>query len=218
MRGPPRGRLLSSFLPLEEDEDKLARLKDERYKTEKSIVPLSLLGRCRTKSSQIDWTRPDRGSSAPFGTKIMHNSYEREGNRSPHVHLCSDAGSSNCVRPPGTYPIPQPSLRLPPTATLSTSNPRETLHDLGEGLSENCGESFAVHWFWLDLGRTYGNLMVQDQADSDVWRIIWWDSLEDLISHATHLFTPFIGDVEENQKISEHALGLHRQQCDLPPG
>ena len=107
------------------------------------------------------------------------------------------------------------SPRCSPTATLLMSNLRETLGDLAGKLSEeNCDEYFPHYRFLLDLGCARGRLTVQDQVDDDMWRIARTDFSKDLINLTTHLFIRFIGDIEADQKISGHTLGLHRRYCE----
>jgi len=103
---------------------------------------------------------------------------------------------------------------LSPATTLSMSTLRETLRDLAERLSdENYDESFAQYRFWLDIGSTHGHITSQNQVEDDTWRIARPDSLKELIHPTAHLLVRFIGDIEADQTVSRHALGLHKRRC-----
>ena len=91
---------------------------------------------------------------------------------------------------------------------------RETLRELAERLSdENYDESFAQYRFWLDIGSTHGHITSQDQVEDDIERIARPDSLKELIHPTAHLLVRFIGDIEADQTVSKHALGLHKRRC-----
>ena len=85
---------------------------------------------------------------------------------------------------------------------------------LAEGLSEeNYDKSFAQYRIWLEIGSAYGHINIKDQLDRDVARIARPNALKEFINPTTHLLIRFIGDVEADQKISRHALGLQRRHC-----
>ena len=91
---------------------------------------------------------------------------------------------------------------------------QDILRGLVDKLSEaNYDESFAQYRFWLDLGSTHGRINGRDQVNSDIDRMRQPGALKGLIHPTAHLLIRFIGDVEADQKISRHGLGLHRQRC-----
>ena len=92
---------------------------------------------------------------------------------------------------------------------------REILRVLAEKLSEkNYDESFAQYRFWLDIGITHGHIASRD-IDEDGERIERPASLEgtELIHPTARLLVRFIGDMEADQMISRHALGVHERHC-----
>ena len=120
----------------------------------------------------------------------------------------SSSGAGRQARGRVTQPPPRP----PPTTTLSMSTLRDNLRDLVENLSEkNYDESFAQYRFWFDIGRAHGHITPKDQVYNDTRRIVGPDPSEELIHPTAHLLIRFIGDLEADQKTSNHAVGLHEQ-------